>query len=118
MNRDELDRLLKSAPLPLRPAGYWDEFEKKVLAALQRQPAGGVAPAVRPPRSIFPRFAVIGLAAGCIAAGLFFGVQKYREPARASSQLAEARKCYAEIEALFPNQLRAIVFDREGTHLV
>ena len=34
------------------------------------------------------------------------------------SQLAEARKYFHELEALFPNQLQAIVFDQQGTHLV
>jgi hypothetical protein len=33
-------------------------------------------------------------------------------------QLAEARKCYGEVETLFPNQLQALVLDATGGRLV
>jgi hypothetical protein len=33
-------------------------------------------------------------------------------------QLTAVRKYFREIEALFPNQLQAIVFEQQGTHLV
>jgi hypothetical protein len=32
--------------------------------------------------------------------------------------LAEARACWREVTALFPNQLEAIVFDQQGSHVV
>ncbi len=33
-------------------------------------------------------------------------------------QLADVRKCYKELEDLFPHQLSAIVFDQHGPHLL
>jgi len=37
---------------------------------------------------------------------------------QSSKSLAQVRKYYSEIESLFPNQLKAIVFDRQGPHLL
>ena len=51
-------------------------------------------------------------------AGVVLGSWKgHRSPGK-DPQLAEARKYFHELEVLFPNQLQAIVFDQQGTHLV
>jgi hypothetical protein len=46
------------------------------------------------------------------------GFWRGKESGLNTQQLAEARKYYHEIEGLFPNQVKAIVFDQKGAHLV
>jgi hypothetical protein len=124
MKDSELDQILKSAPVPDRPQAYWDQFSARVLATVQwlqsRQPAEAALPDGEPfdlrPRL---RFATVSLALAAIL--LLLGSALLILPARrhpiTNSQLATARKYFREIEALFPNQVRAIVFDRQGPHL-
>jgi len=113
MNDDELNRLLQSAPLPQRPAEYWERFPEKVLRAIRHRPERSAAPG-----SSVAGFAILGLAAACLAIGLFVQFEKSRTAAGATAELANARKFYAEVEALFPRQVRAIVFDSKGPHLL
>jgi hypothetical protein len=61
---------------------------------------------------------VLGVAAVCLAVGFVLGSWRGQRPSGQDSQLAEARKYFHELEALFPNQLQGIVFDQQGTHLV
>jgi hypothetical protein len=60
----------------------------------------------------------LGLAAACVVVAFVFGFWRGRESAAPEDRLAHARKYLHEVEALFPNQVQAIVFDKEGTHLV
>jgi hypothetical protein len=54
----------------------------------------------------------------CLGLVFFLGFWRGQPALSNDSQLAAARKYYHEIEALFPNQVQAIVFDQRGTHLV
>ncbi len=117
MNDNELDLLMKSVPAPKRADDYWSEFPKRVTAKIHWQNQRGGSPA--PIRKT--RFRVLwglGLATACILIGFFWGSGTEMTPVPAPPQLAEAKKYYEEIEALFPNQVQAIVFDRQGPHLV
>lgn len=126
MNDNELDKLLKSAAPPGRPEEYWRAFPKKVTAKLYwREQAAGASAQTRPARSSALSFA---WAAGAMALLLVIGlVVKLQIGSGATAvagktaggdQFAEARKCYQELEALFPHQLAAIVFDQQGPHLL
>ena len=113
MNNDELNRLLRSAPPPRRPEGYWERFPGQVLLAIRRQP-GRTAVQERS----FGGLTVLGLAAVCLTFGLFVQFHPTRPAPGTSATLAHARKYFVEVESLFPGQVQAIVFDRQGPHLL
>jgi hypothetical protein len=137
MKDKELNDILQRAEVPRREAGYWEQFPRRVTAQIARRGRMGVVEGnaggpVRTPAglgtawawpSVFrspgakPVFA-LGLAAACIALGLVLGFWGGHNSRGDDLQLAQVRKYYREIEALFPNQLQAIVFDQKGTHLV
>lgn len=123
MTDDELDQILKSAATPQRPEEYWHEFPKRITAKLHWQNQVPAHPVPRPAPKVMPLLAWgLSFATICILAGFIMRLQPQAEhraalPAQ-DSQLAAARKCYQELEALFPNQLQSIVFDQQGPHLV
>jgi hypothetical protein len=126
MTNRELDELLKSAPVPERDSEYWDEFPSRVMRGLERSsnqesPGRAATPAGEPARAggLWPKLAfVTGLAAVCLVIGLLVGLHQGRQSAGNDLQLAEARKCYGEVETLFPNQVQALVLNATGGHLV
>jgi hypothetical protein len=129
MNESELNEVLKRATVPERKADYWEQFPRRVTTELER--LRQTAPVQRlsdashawPWAAVFrflgakPAFAV-GVAVVCLALGFFLGFWRGQRSPGSDPQLAAARKYFNEIEALFPNQVRAIVFDQQGTHLV
>ena len=129
MNDAELNEVLKRATVPERKADYWEQFPRRVTAELERRsqtaPVHWLTEASRAWRwaaafrflGAKPAFAV-GVAVVCLALGFFLGFWRGQRSPGSDSQLATARKYFNEIEALFPNQVRAIVFDQQGTHLV
>jgi len=113
MNDHELNQLLRSAPLPPRPGSYWERFPEKVLLAIRHRPERSASPG----RSV-AGFAVLGLAAACLAVGVFVQFSGSHAPPGPGAELAAARKFFSEVEALFPHQVQAIVFDSQGPHLL
>ena len=116
MNYD-LDKLLKSARVPERSPGYWEYFPTRVTAQL------AAAPAAVTQRSWLPW--ATGLAAACVALVVGILVGRLCESANSPRRLAEAAdtggmyaQLYRQIEALFPNQVQAIVVDQRGVQLV
>lgn len=137
MKDEELTRILKGAPVPERTPEYWEQFPNRVLAQIHSrspeapvsQPAASRAgrhpvsseTGATPWRFLSPKAAfalVLGLVALCLGLGFTLGFWKGRHLATDEAQLADARTYFNEIEPLFPGQLRAIVFDQQGTHLV
>ena len=126
MKDNELNEVLKRVTVPERGADYWERFPNQVMEEAERRrhaPArthGGTpwtwATALRA-RVSKPAFA-LGIAGVCVTIGFVFGSLHGRRPPGKDAQLAEARKCFHELEALFPNQLQAIVFDQQGPRLV
>jgi hypothetical protein len=124
MNNQRLNEILKSAPVPERPGEYWEEFPAQVTRELRRSDRGERPPLPDPllqrrrGRLRAPVLAFgLGLAAVCLLIGFWLG--RHGGPAeRPVMTVAEAQKYYHEIAQLFPNQVRAIVFDQNGTHLV
>jgi hypothetical protein len=129
MNDSELNEILKRATVPERKAEYWEQFPHRVTAELDRH--SQTAPIHRRTEASrawsWPaafRFLgakaafAVGVAAICLLLGFFIGLWGGQRSTSNDPQLAAARKYFNEIEALFPNQVRAIVFDQQGTHLV
>lgn len=119
MNNEELDRLLKSARVPEREPEFWSDFPRSVTAAIRR---GAATSRTDVPERSSRKWAYaawgFGLAAACVVISLALGVWRGNNSGVATSTMAEAKTYYREIEKLFPNQVRAIVFDRQGAHLV
>jgi hypothetical protein len=122
VNNPELDEILKSARAPKRTDEYWRDFPQRVSARLHWQPQSASHHVVQRSLKLTP-FLVWSLSLAIIVVAIIITTVKYqpRSAATASvadSQLAEARKCYHELEALFPNQIEAIVFDQQGPRMV
>jgi hypothetical protein len=136
MKDTELNEVLKQGAVPERKADYWERFPRLVMAEMERRrlhdpaekSADALVPSLADPsrwtwasafRFLLSKPAVaLGVAAACLALGFVLGSWRGQYSPSKDSQLAEARKYFHELEALFPNQLQAIVFDQQGTHLV
>lgn len=128
MNDAELKDCLKSSPVPDRSPEYWEEFPKRVMFEIQRResavpqhnvPAsGGATVRLRWSMLLSKTALPAGAVVACLLLAFLLGVRQGRHSVVDQHQLAEAQKCYREIEALFPNQVQALVFDAKGMHLV
>jgi hypothetical protein len=125
MNNAELDRLLKTVPVPKRPQSYWDEFPGRVLGKAHWAENRAQSEADSRSRERRARFrlrfvAVVGVAlvAAGLAIGFAFGLHKGHRFSISDSELAMAQKWFREIETVFPKQVQAIVIDRQGPHIV
>lgn len=116
MNDRELDQLLKSARIPGRADDYWRGFPKKVTAKLHWLPAR--AEAHHRHKTSTRLIWSLGLATLLVGMALYIEYRPDRPSVRADNQLAAARKCYQEMEALFPNQVEGIVFDEQGPRMI
>ena len=129
MNDAELNEVLKRATVPEREADYWERFPGRVMAELERRSQAAPTPAKTHASSAWawtgalrmllsrPALAA-AVAVICLGLGFYLGFWRGQRSLSDDPQLAAARKCFNEIEALFPNQVQAIVFDQQGTHLV
>jgi hypothetical protein len=119
MNNPELEKLLKSVETPRRSDDYWTEFPGKVVASLNRAGQSTARTDVTSNGNL--RLLIgwgLGLATACVVIGFSIGFWRGRESGLKLSELEIATKYYREIELMFPNQVQAIVFDREGPRLV
>jgi len=119
MNKAELDQLLKSAPVPERPAEYWQDFPGQAWAALargsRRPRTSGAGP--------FRRLAVARLVwvasvvTACCVVVYALRSWRPRSPELTAGELAAVATCLREVEALFPGQVKAVVFESSGPRL-
>ncbi len=119
MNDRELDRWLKSAPVPERPVDYWEDFPRRVRAALPRGPGrAGQWEASSGRRPIFARLTLAASIAGaCLVIGFIIRSWRDNNAWLTAGDLANARTYLREVEALFPNQVQAVVFETSGPRL-
>jgi|HubBroStandDraft_5_1064220.scaffolds.fasta_scaffold572141_1 hypothetical protein len=119
MKSRDLDELLKSAKVPARPDEYWESFPGDVTMRLRRGDTSTRGEWLRSRSARWPIFAWgLGVAAVCFFLGLHLGFWRGRDSNISTGQLAEVKKYYHEIETLFPNRVRAIVFDKQGPHIL
>lgn len=115
MTNNELERLLKTSKAPHRDNLFWENLSENVIRRIQQRPPE--SDAMRPKlRSNFAPWG-IGLATTCLIVGFWFG---FHNPSSRDTkkQLAAARKYFREVESLFPNQMRAIVFENGEARLL
>jgi hypothetical protein len=117
MNNDELNRILKRLPVPERTGDFWEEFPRRISARLHWDQARAQA---FPERRRFAPWYASALAAGLATLCLLLVVlsRKGSHDLANAEQLTASRIYFHQLEGLFPNQIRAIVFDRQGPHLV
>jgi hypothetical protein len=117
MNNEELDQLLKKTDVPKRDAGYWEEFPNQVTREIRR---GAPVSETTGRRMNWKIWAGVGLATACLIGTFFLGVWKGQNQHRSNGDFdtAAARKYFHELEAMFPNRVRAVVFDERGAHLM
>ncbi|MGN6555170.1 MAG: hypothetical protein ACTHLW_15800 [Verrucomicrobiota bacterium] len=127
MKNQELEQMLKIARLPEREESYWVRFPGQVMTKIQERAAGVRSLPRR--HSLAPLFATLlgglrlkpvfalALAGVCVGLGFVFGLWTANHSSENATQLAVVRKYYQELEALFPNQIRAVIFDAHGARL-
>ena len=109
-NQDQqFDDLLKSARVPERSKGYWENFPKRMAARLSEERHAEEAPV-----GSSLRLWGFGLATVVIALILCAGLWMRGRHVSAEPNYA---KLYREIESMFPNQIRAIVVESGGVKL-
>jgi hypothetical protein len=121
MNNGDLNRLLRNAEVPEPRPGFWDELPSDVQRGVARGLPMREAEAERRTfqliRFLLKRAMPLSLATVCVILGFIWGAQ-WRKSNVAAAELAEARACWREAAALFPNQLQTIVFDQQGSRIV
>lgn len=115
MKNSELNEILKSAKVPERPLKFWEEFPRRVAARLHWKMNA------TEPRSQngWPRigWAFAGLTA-CLLVGFFVGHWRGHAEATAENNVLQNEKVIAEMLAMFPNRVRAVVQDEHGLNVV
>ncbi len=118
MKNSELNGLLQRARVPERSAQGWSELARDTMREIGR----GVVPASkhdvtstgssarRPPLAITQLAWTLGFATACLFIVFLLGHwQSGRDKTR--NELAEARKLFIELNAMFPNQLEAVTLN-------
>jgi len=106
---DELDKAMKRARVPEHTAGYWENFPKRVTTRLAAEPVPA-APIFANRHGIWTWAVASALAALIVCLGVWVRGRIVRAQ-------PDYAKLYHEIESMFPNQVRAIVVDRNGMKL-
>jgi|SRR5688572_6122464 len=121
MNNADLNGILRNAKVPEPRPRFWEELPSDVQRGVARglpAPEGEVERRTfQSLRFLLKKAVPLSLAAACVMLGFLWGAQ-WRRSKVAAVELAEARACWREASALFPNQLQAIVFDQQGSRII
>ena len=113
MKELDLEKRLRSLPIPERSDEYWEMFPRRVVSRLR-------APSVeRPARSRWPFRLAWGFGvalAGCLIAYAFVSWPGSND--QTDWSLLQNHKMLREVLSMFPNQVRAIEQDQNGVQLV
>ena len=122
MNDSKLNELLQRVRVPERQPEEWQELTNDTMRAM-RLSLSAHGERVRGEVSLSrPRFKSIalwtfGCATACVLAGFILGHWHARLETR-RDEIADARKLFSELSALFPNQIEAVILDERGPRLV
>ena len=113
MKKSELDSILKKARTPEPMEEFWEEFPGQVTRQLNRPPWE-----IATQRHWFPKFAWALATAFCVLIAFGLGHWRGQMETRATPDILANAKLVHETLAMFPNQVRAIVEDGHGLHLI
>jgi hypothetical protein len=116
MKKSKLDAILKKARTPQPSEAFWEEFPQQIARQLNRPPVENQSPR----RNWFPRLAWALTTAACVLTAFALGhwhgrMQTETNP---SADILANAKLVHETLAMFPNQVRAIVEDNGGIHII
>ncbi len=115
MNDAELEKLLKTAPVPERPPEFWERLPQRISAKLHWQPQRSEN--VNLPSRL--RGGAIwgwGFAGATVLVLVGFLLGHWHGNKQATA-LLQNEKLLREVLAMFPNQVQAIIQDEKGLHL-
>jgi hypothetical protein len=115
VNDSELNDLLRQARVPERSEQEWKESAEDTVRALNHR-RDKLDRLARPRAQRIVLWSV-GLATACVLAGFFFGQWRAGRNAP-QNEIADARKLFAELNAMFPDRLQAVVLDGTTPRLV
>lgn len=123
MNDSELDAKLKAAREPALPPGYQEAFTQMVLKNLRSSPGGTETGRATRRRAgtrqrRLPALAWALATTACILIAFAIGHWRGRVEANRKPDVLTNARFVEETLAMFPNQIRAIVQDQDGTKLV
>jgi hypothetical protein len=116
VNDSELNDLLRLAGVPERKAEGWKESTSETMRRLRISLADGEKAQARGATKSRPRRwrSIVIWSAGCATALVFIGfiLGNWHAGRRdRSHEIAAARKLFAELSAMFPDQLEAVMLD-------
>jgi hypothetical protein len=117
MTDRELDERLRSEPVPANPPEYWERFPGRVSAKILWRAAARSRAEVPLAKGSFTLARALGLGVaflGCVLL-IFYWRSPGKTPDRHS--VAAMQTCLREVQLLFPNQVRAVVFEGHGAQL-
>lgn len=113
MDNRELDQLLRSVSAPEPQPSYWEEFPGDVTRGARQ--SSGREPVVRDSaRPVWVGALGAGLAVVCIALAFVIGYRTGTKSTGSMVSIASVQKCLREVETMFPHQVRAIIFEKDG----
>lgn len=117
MSDQELEKLLQAAAPPARSPEFWERFPGRITAKIKWQEQQPQAPETRNQRWDGWDWA-LGFGVVAVVLAITLLLQPRQNSVVAKNELALVQRCYRETEALFPNQVRAVVFEASGPRVV
>lgn len=114
MNNSDLDSILKKARMPKPPEEFWEEFPQQMARQLNRARTENFLPKQNwRPRLVWAFATVI-----CVLIAFCIGHWRGQTEIASSKDILANAKLVQDTLAMFPNQVRAIVQDNRGLHLI
>ncbi len=116
MKNSDLDHLLKRAKTPEPAPKFLEDLPRRVQRGIDRDLRdSNETPTLL--HLLLRRAMPLAAAAACIILGFIWGANSRQDQGVQSPELAEARACWREVAALFPNQLQSIILDAQGSRV-
>lgn len=119
MTSEELHQRLRSVPLPPRTPEYWEEFPGRIRTACMtsQRPADTRRSGPSFPQRLCWNWMALAGVAGLVLAALVWTFRPAPSDFSAD-EVAGYSQVWREVDALFPHQVRSVVFGPDGPELV
>jgi hypothetical protein len=119
MNDTELKQLLQRAKVPAQEPAFWTGFTEQVMDNVRATtPALASRGGRAQPKVSWAWGWAAGVAAVCLLVGFGVGFWKGQASRLEAVQMAAMQKYFREIQAMFPHQVRGIVYDEKGPRIL